>query len=465
MVPISSDFKSVVPYPTDVRAGSVKLVGVLGGWVGGSVSESKNTTWTMPSDVNGAAGATVAGTKPEENPYDLNYKTGAPNQPYLLTQFYIKTINSTTTPGSNQLDVQSTSINIDAAKRDPDAIATLLTQKLSDSQGIKAPSDPLVNQLYVPNNPMLSRVDDPVNGNILFRRIDFGPIESNIVFDDTNTYVYWDTGTNSVPPYIIGAQQFSIEYGRTGNNFQLSYAHTPFQENAQPNEQMVGIYSTGTTAGNDLRFYSVTAATGIVIHDLQPQQFWEDLGLYDALVVPLLYDDNGVAYYDRDQFLQKITYGFLGLDGFPIASNTNWRKQVDPLTNNPTYLNVTGNSRAIIGTKPPLDTLGGCYYVEVVGFTRSSEGVMDKTGVHSELTALVSGEYVSGDIVTGYSDSSIPVLHNGPAFTITDVWIRILSGVNKEPITDLGPLNNVFLRIDRGGANTVIKDQRPPAKK
>ena len=465
LIPVTPDLKSRSTYPDNVRKGTLKLVSVNGGWPGGSYSFTKDTQWTYPSDDQGSTGAYIAGTKSSANPYDIDSTNNKLNAQFSITQFYIKSIDETVTPGSNQLDIDTTTSPFDTGKYTKGAATYLVTQKFIDSEGIKPPLASNVNQIYISNNPLMARVDDPSNPDLLFRRIDFSGNETNIVFDDTNTYVYYDTVQDEIPPLVYGAQQFAIEYGKAGDSAQLSYAHMPMQEDGQPNEQMVAIYYTGTQAGGDLRYHDVKSASGVVFHDLQPVSFWKQLGLYDVMICPLKHDENGIAYYDREQFLEKITYGLLGLDGFPIAeAGGNFRIQAIEPAENPTFENVTGASRALYGKQPSQDTTGGCYYIEIIGL-RNQSGVLDSKGNRTQISALVSGEYSQGDIVTGYSDSSIPIIHEGAPYCLSDVWVRILGRANKLPISTLGPLNTVFLQVDRAQPIDQENSKPPPKKK
>ena len=457
MVPLSADGKSLASYPKIVQ-GSLKLIGLQGGWPGGSKSFSQSTKWTFPSIEDGSEGATIAGTKPPgTNPYDIDDKTGKPNFPFTIAQFSIARLDVTSGPGARRLDVRTVSAALDSGRYDTTSLSVKLTQLMNNSQGIQPPLQPAVNQLYVPNNPLLTRIDDSRNADMVFRRIDIssGTTVTDVSFTNDNTYVYEDA-LNQPPPYILGAQQFSLEFGNAGEAFQLSYAHTPFQQTGHSNEQKAGIFYTGTFATNDLRYYAVTAATGIVFHDLEPKSLWRDQLALDAkLTVPLLYDDNGLAYYERDQFLQKITYGFLGLDGFPIPATgvgANWRKQQIPPTDNPTFLDITGASRAIIGDTPIRNIDGGVYYVEILNVFRNRGGFVDNYENRRQISAVVSTQYQNNEIVTGYADSGIPIIHQGSPYVLTEAFVRILGGASKTPVDSLGSQNTIFLQLDRAQA-------------
>jgi hypothetical protein len=466
IIPTSDDGLTIVSYPTDVTLGTVTLVGIAGGWGGAHQSANTPDVYTWPESPSADTGAIVAGSHPEiSSTYDVDSKTGKILEPYLMTQFSVAEVNYTGGANTRQLDVQTLNTVVRGEALPKGAFANTFTQQLSDPQGIKSALAANINQIYIPNNPALTSVSDPINQDMVFRRIDFDQSQTGtpIVFDNTNTYVYADAGTNDPPPYILGAQQLGISYNE---NFSV-VAHTPMQLITEPNEQQVAIYQTGTGVALDpYRFFKVAAATGIVFHDLQPASLWRDqLGLADKMTVPLLTDSNGVAYYEQSQFLQKITEGQLGLDGFPIAGtggSANWRKQEVPLTTNPTYLNVTGNFREIVGDAVSSDVAGGLYYVEVIGDFGGSDGFIDSAGQRPFMASVVSTQYVNNDIVTGDVDQSLVYTHRGVTGYLSKVNVRITEGPLKTPITGLGPQNVVEMFIIKPPAALSDDSRREP---
>lgn len=451
LIPINDDETQMVLFPTDVTAGTVKLVNTKGGWAGGVLSLAKQKTFTFASDKFGG-GSTPANIKP---PIEVNVDLdadGKPEEPFIPLSFGNLDVTYDSPVDKIQLDVQTGSFLLSSGRYDSKALAVKLTQLINNSQGIK----PAVagDQQYVPENPLLTRTDTPENVNMFFRRVDIkqGDVCGNVVMDNSNSYVYAEQASNNPVPVILGAQQFSLEYGNAGNAFQVSYAHTPFQETGKANQQMAGIFTTGAVGTGDLRYYSVTTATGIVFHDLLPRSLWNDqLALSDKLTVPLYQDDSGLSYYDADTFQDKITEGFLGLDAFPIpatGAGANWRKQEIPPTNNPTYLDITGASKAIIGDTPQRDIDGGIYYIELIGCFRRRGGYIDGEQNRHQISMVASAQYQNNDIVTAYADSGIPYVHEGGGYVLSDVYVRILSGTEKTPVVGLGSQNSVFLQIN-----------------
>jgi hypothetical protein len=456
MFPVSADGLNMINYPTDVTQGTVALVGIQGGWGGAHQSANTPTIFTWPNAPVSETGATVAGTHPEiASTYDVDSKTGKVLEPYKNTQFDIVSVVYNGGVNVRQLDLKTLTTTITAGSMPFGSFVEAFTQQLSNSQGLKAPLAPTLNQLYAPNNPVGTFVNDPLNVDMVFRRVDITQASAGaaIAFDNTNTYVYADPVTNEPAGYFLGAQQFNIQYQ---NNFTV-VAHTPMQETSQPNEQMVAVYQTGSgTALDPYRYFDIKAATGIVFHEVSPLSLWRDqLGLADKMTVPLLTDSNGLAYYERQQFLDKITEGFLGLDGFPIPGTgpgANWRLQAPSLVNNPTYLNVTGAFKPIIGEAVTQDVAGGLYYVELLGIT-GSDAFVDSSQTRPFMTSVVSTQYVNNDIVTGDVSQSIVYTHRGAPCKVSRVKVKISEGPLKTPVSGLGPQNTVILQIIKNPKN------------
>jgi len=466
MIPCNNDRTKRGTFPT-IKQGTMKLVKVEGGWAGAFISQGGGTSY--PSNERGgeAGGASIAGSNPQElQRYDT--AGGKPTNPYKLSQFGIEVVQFSGGTGSVQLDVQNASFTLEAGTYTKQSLAVTLTQLLSNAQGLK-PAVAGLNQVLQPNNPFIVRTDDSTNANMFFRKIDFDNEAEGytIDFDNTNSYFYYDTGTGTPTPYIVGAQQFALEWTGATQAFQMSYMHTPLQQVGSPNDQLVGIYHTGSVATNDLRYYQVTSATGIVIHDMQPRSLWQDqLGLADRLIVPLKKDSNGIRYYNRSDMINKITYGFLGLDGFP-TKGTVFRKQPVPPTDNPTYLDVTGNSRAIIGETPSPEVAGGAYQVRLTGLTRQLGTYSNANEDRNDIVAVVSNYNENQGIVTGYSSDGVSYTHYGEPYIISDVGVEILAFDTKLPVDGLGNENSVIMKIIKplqNAQNSAVQNNEKKSK-
>jgi hypothetical protein len=304
---------------------------------------------------------------------------------------------------------------------------------------------------------------------MVFRRVDTSSNVNNVQFNNTNTYAYWDTVDNEPNAYFIGASTFAIEYGQAGGVFQVSYMHTPLSNPARPQEQDLGVFHYTNAAG--LQFNVVKAAGGVAIHDLQPASFWQTtLGLRDKLIVPLQTDLSGVQYYNRQALLNSTTEGFQGLGSFllpaqEISTNVyNDPRKVAPIppAGNPVYIDVTGQSKAIIGESPQEDVQEGFYLIEVLNFFRRTGGYIDAQENRINISAICSTQYLNANTVTGFSDSGIPYIHRGEPYLISDAFVRILDPITKQPATGLGQNTCIFLQVDKMLQTQLPTPKQPP---
>ena len=435
--------------PFTMRAGSLQFANVQGYWPGErDNSSNKRVTFNYGAYVPRAN---------VDNKYDNNY-------PYQVTDFKVgnvTTVSAGTT--GTVLDLQTVNVTLKAGRYDPQSLAVEITQLFSAAGGIK----PVVgagNQVYAPVNPFLIRTDDQKNANMVFNQVPATRVAGPIVFENLKTYKYFNSDTPlNIPPYFVGATEFSLEYDVGGGQvFQLSYCHMPLSDPARPGEQDIGLFTNGTFAGANITYNVVTSASGIVFHDLQPAAFWQDkLGLREKLIVPLLQDSNGLQYYALPSMERSITYGFQGLSSFLLPPTANpgtnpvtypdFRKMSPYVpTTDPLYLNVTGQSRAIIGDTITVNSAGGYFLIECLNAFRSTGGYIDNVENRRYISAIVSSQYDSNNVITGFSDSDIAgYVHRGASYLISSVVIRILNPLTKVPVVNLGPNNCIWLQIQK----------------
>lgn len=442
--------------------GTLQLIGVKGNWAGLQVS---------PTNKTASSYSTPPGYTVENSP---QYDTLVP---ISLEQFSVA-IQSNPIGGSliPQLDVRKLGITIPAGRYDPVSLAVKMTQLISDSGGVKPQS--VGAQVYTPVNPLLARTDDPSNEDWLFRLNNFDQtvLKENITFTDANTYTYFDTSINQSVSYAVGASEFAMEYGQQGQIFSIAYMHMPISNPAEPGQQNIALYYTGSQGTADLKYFPIRSASGIAFHDLQPRSFWQDqLGLYNKLRIPLMRDLNGTLFYDRSMLITNVTSGFEGLSTFLLPAvpipNTNPikyndpRKMIIPLKDNPTYFDITGQSRAILGETITINQSGGYYLIECLGAFRRLGGYIDSRENRHPIAAIVSTQFDSGNCVTAFADSGIPFIHSGSPYLITDVTVRILDPVTKEPVTNLGQNNCIWLEINRNLTMPQPQAQHQPGQR
>ena len=365
--------------------------------------------------------------------------------------------------GNIQLDIQTVTANLDQGTYTPQSLAIQMTQLFNDSQGLNEALTAADNQTFAPQNKLLVRTDEPGLGEVAFRRMDFTDASNTrVAFDNTNSYKYkGPAGGGAVNiPYYVGAEIFDMEYGNDGANvFSINYAHMPLHNPGDPAaKQAVGVYTAGDVATNDLRYTQINQASGVVFHDLQPQSFWRDtLGLNRQLIVPIETDASGTNFYLSQNLGPTLTYGYAPLSTFMgtgIAANY-YRKATVPLAAPGvfTYFDVTGDTRAIFGDTTNSNTTGGYYLIEVVGLAPRSKGMVDGAQENPMINGIVSTQYDSNNIVTGFGESGIQYQHRGASYQISNPHVRILDPLTMEPVTELGPNNTLFFDL--------IKQQQP----
>jgi hypothetical protein len=382
------------------------------------------------------------------------------------------------------LKVNNFAVTIPAGNYTREAFAKRVTGILTDASAAGSQNEVLatntgVNQTYTPASQLFIRMDAAPFTNIFFRKIDFpNPVVGNIAFDTSDSYWYYDTANNRGAPVFVGASVIALEYGQTGDVFQLSYAHTPMQDSLASSSpasgNCVAVFRTGTVALNTMRFFPVKTASGIVIHQLGPADIWDDkLGLADKLVVSLKTDGAGVRYYLKEEMEQKIPEGYYPLNNFPAnptavpATLSGFRTQSLLATLEPEFDTLPANenihffesptTKAIVGDPLSENKQGGLLLVEVLGTFRPQGGYIDTIGNKRQISAIISTENQVNNIVTGYADSGIPYQHKGVPYLITEARVRIISPRTKDIVKNLGPNNSVYIQIDR-------QPQRPPTE-
>jgi hypothetical protein len=486
---------------TVFRAGTLKLIKAEGNWCGSNgtcigqifVSEDfQGNVITRQGQTSVYPGSTRPGRKQEPG-YDIP-------QPVALSDFAVNLNlvesggNVVATPigtASLGLDIKQNIVTIPAGSYDPNSLAITMTQLLNDSN-TQVSGDPLAsfqpkvpnkNQQYIPINPFLQRTDD-VTVNATFHTRITDDITDNITFTNQNTYEYFDpaVGGGSRAPYFIGASQFALEYGSAGDVFSLEYAHMPlFNPDEDSQREMVGVYWTGNTGADSLEYYQVNQSSGIAIHDLQPESFWQDqLGIRDRLIVQLYSDSNGIQFYTRSDLLSKITFGYSSLNQFLLTAQTGQggtqgahTKGITPRKMTPippsvsagkpdvVYIDVTGETRAIIARTITAPIAGGFYLVEINGLGYRRGSFIDSNKVNPKISGIISANYLQGNILTGFGDSAVPYTHIGNPYVISEASVRILDA-NGNPPLDLGPNNVIF--VDVLSQDAIILQQQALAK-
>ena len=300
-------------------------------------------------------------------------------------------------------------------------------------------------------------------GSIRFREMDQFASSGGIVdFDASNSYTYDRSGggavTDSNPVnMLVGARKFSMTYGKNGNIFQWDNGFTSVANPASQllptpvDSETIGYYQL---AGSE-KYCQVNAASGIIIHDMEPKQFWDSmLGLYNNCTVPLQsgVDGNGEAinYVGSNALIANVPKGSSQLQSFtplnsrfPLSTNAGVPTNAKPLYTdiasvppNP----VLGESPVVIGA--------GYYLVEIKSLNLAQSNFIDNQENRGNISAIVSTQYNQNDSITGFADSGIPYVHRGTPALISSANVRILDPISKNVPVNLGPNNTVFLQVD-----------------
>ncbi len=339
------------------------------------------------------------------------------------------------------LYLQKLNILIPAGRYDPTEIAQIITQQISNPDGV-LPVPNGVNQIYVPSNPCLLNIQEPAGQDMVWVPVTNTPP----TFDDT-CYKYVAAG-GTFPYIFVGADLMAIQYGVTGQVFQWSYGYTPFYNPATLNSKNVVCYVTGTPAGGSLRYTLLTTASGITIHDLQPASFWQSLGLYDLanqpMITPLLYTAGGTAYFTYNSW--NVPEEGTSLNFFTPSYN---RNPPVPQAGVPTYYETDAiNNYSLLGNELVSNQSGG-YYLIQGAINCGTTDYYDNTGIYNNIVAAVSTQYNTANTITGFGDSAIPFQNKGAPFIISSIAIDILDPLTKQTAAQLGNNNTIIFQINR----------------
>jgi hypothetical protein len=125
------------------------------------------------------------------------------------------------------------------------------------------------------------------------------------------------------------------------------------------------------------------------------------------------------------------------------------------------YIDVTGETRAIIARTITAPIAGGFYLVEINGLGYRRGSFIDSNKVNPKISGIISANYLQGNILTGFGDSAVPYTHIGNPYVISEASVRILDA-NGNPPLDLGPNNVIF--VDVLSQDAIILQQQALAR-
>lgn len=355
---------------------------------------------------------------------------------------------------------QTKTFTLPKGRYDPESLAITLSQILNSTDGMIPEIDSNADRLLAPASRFLTLVGEgPVSGgatgDYALRLVDFDDNTTAITFTNDNSYTYGNAAGNFETEYL-GADECTLEYGTAGNVFSWRKLHSSLQTAAGPEE--VWVMNFQDTATNTDVYYEVDKACGVMLHDLQPGDFWTNtVGLASASLVNLLKDDNGLEYYLPDTVKTTSDFAgraqFLGRDmatqGFRIPPTIpNYGRMVAQVAD--------GQTNAIIGTVPQEDGDGGYFIVEVRGIPNNN-GLLGSNDTIPFASFYVSTQWNSR-YITGFSDSG-QVFQIPEGTTLEDFHVRILDPQTRE-VAQLGPENTILLNLQTALPEVSL----PPSK-
>ena len=345
--------------------------------------------------------------------------------------------------------LNTASITIPAGRYDPLEISQMITQQISSAGGVEAA--PIgANQYFFPTNQCLLNVNSAAANNMFWV-----PITENApALTSALNYRYIPGAAINL---FFGADLMAIQYGVTGDIFQWSFGYTPHYNPASIGTRNVAVYTTGTAATNNLRYFMLTTASGITIHDLQPKSFWQGLGLYDVMITPLAKiasgPDIGISYFTYNNW--NVPEEATSLNFFTPFFN---RNTIPPVSGS--FFDTDNiNNIALLGSELTSNPTGG-YYIVKAQFGAGTSNYIDNTNINDAYVSIVSTQYNTANTITGFADSAINYTHTGVPLLISRITIDILDPLTKKTAPQLGVNNTVVLQIIRAKQSADIIDPK-----
>jgi hypothetical protein len=258
------------------------------------------------------------------------------------------------------------------------------------------------------------------------------------------------------PTYFVGASQVALDYDDISQTFQWSFLHTPMTDPATSAISNALYRSTFKyNAGVDqyvgpLKYQ--TRQSGVFLTKLEPEGFWSNLGF--SLGETLVDITDGVS---TTEVRNKSTDNQLGLStilsrspqGNSIVVNQNWN---NPPSTAPTTLPLQYLSDSNIVPLKAQRTYSasnnGLYFISLnLGLVGNYS---DNRSVYGNISGVVSKYFQANDFISITGEGIIPYIHNGDSTILSSIEVRILDS-NKQEATGLLSRSNIILRVVKGG--------------
>jgi len=274
-------------------------------------------------------------------------------------------------------------------------------------------------------------------------------------------------------PFIVGAENFSLIFDDTTNQFKFEQIHTPIyidgpviDSSTNPPTKGPGsvVIQQFKAAGTDASFLgtlkTIDSSTGCFITDLQPRSLWFDkMGFNANILTPIgiqnsnliNFTDTGSSFSGGDLeavrcFPLSLTTG-INKTGYYISNDSLITKN-----NNYYELDDTWNEKIetdeLVGLEAePLIVATsdqGFYQIEISGINQQS---ITGQVYENSLVQAVVGKYFSQGSFTSSIGDGLPYVHQGEPLVIKSLRVRVLDTQNElEP--NLGPHSSFTLTIN-----------------
>lgn len=271
-------------------------------------------------------------------------------------------------------------------------------------------------------------------------------------FSNTN-YISVNPNDASKDMYLLtsmmGASQFQLEFNYNNNSlFQWSYLHTPFYINNAGEEPQEAVdYYFGGFPFNNVFSY-VNSLSGIFFTDLQPRSFFSDILGFD--LTKLIVTDDPATRILSAPLLEGVN-----ITGNLVSNDALYNKSDAPFqypatsTDAPIVNNVqtaTTQVTPIVATKTQGITTSSFYLIEIGGL--ADINMVSDTKLFRTIAALGSKEYSNAGVISIYPDGTSFFTNNNPEpVIISSFRVRILDSISKQPSTNLGGRNSIFLEL------------------
>ena len=279
---------------------------------------------------------------------------------------------------------------------------------------------------------------------------------SSIETREVQDYTY-----NITDYYWFGTNQFELAWDDAQQRFYFNYLHMPYYNNDNICVQFIDSPVNG--------YFLNSKAGGILLNDMQPSSFWQDLLGFDLSSI-LVQFKHVVVGTDTVAMPTKplvngvnMTSGFNGITSSLLISSTSgtdFDKVPDLAT--PFFTIIGDSTIGIYGKEPSFAGALKFPYFLIDIDTVFKTDLLGQNRKTDSIQGIVSRYYSIDSYTSGGTETSIPYVHLSPyPIQLTSLNIRILQPDGTVPAS-LGKDNNVFITIEK---SQPIRPIEEPKKK